>query len=467
MADAGTHVAFTVRLNTVLRNNLRLNATYYSTEVYKALHILEKSGYPLEKLGNVVKEVFHLPRFKRTFVEDERMGWPYLAPIDLVMVRPIRRRFILRDVKEPERFFVKKGWLLITCSGAVGRVIYVTKRLEEYFITHDIIRVICGSKVLPGYLCAYLSSWIGNVLLTKDEYGMAVRHIEPEHVREIPVPILPSDVQWEIHEMIVRAWEMRDKAIELEDKAVYLVEKKVLKLEEQEHVKPSLSFFITLSDILQRDELRLDVTYHSAEATWATAVLKRCGYPIKRLKELSLRIFNPPPLKRYIVIGEENVGEPYLPPAEVLKLRPTMKRVIAQKIPKVEEWYVREGWILITQSGIPGIPILVTSRLRGVIVSQNMIRVIPKSEIVMPGYLCAYLMSRVGSILLTRGQFGITVRHLRPRQVGQVLVPIPPKDIQREIHGLVVEAWRLREEANRLEDEAVGRLLSELRTTTA
>jgi len=166
--------------------------------------------------------VFKPPRFDRTFVDDPNMGWPYLAPIDLVMFRPLRSRFILKDVKNPERFFAKEGFLLITRSGSIGRIVYATKSLERYFITDDIIRVVCREDglVLPGYLYAYLWSWAGNALLTRDEYGMTVRHIEPEHVREIPVPIPPKDVQQKIHGLVVEAWRLREEANRLEDEAV-------------------------------------------------------------------------------------------------------------------------------------------------------------------------------------------------------------------------------------------------------
>jgi len=213
---------FSIQLISILNSDLRLDARYYSSDVYKASTILNSCGYRLKPLSEVVESVFHLPRFDRTFTDEEDKGFPYLSPTDLVMFKPLRKRFILKDIKRPERFFVKEGWLLLTCSGAIGRAIYVTKSLEKYFITHDIIRIVPKSKgeVLSGFLYAYLWSWIGNALLTKDQYGMTVKHIEPEHVRQLLVPILPKNIQRKIHEKIIKAWQLREEANRLEEQAI-------------------------------------------------------------------------------------------------------------------------------------------------------------------------------------------------------------------------------------------------------
>ena len=53
---------------------------------------------------------------------------------------------------------------------------------------------------------------------------MAVRHIEPEHVRKLPVPLLPEHVQRKIHGKIVRAWKLREKANKLEEAVKHLAE---------------------------------------------------------------------------------------------------------------------------------------------------------------------------------------------------------------------------------------------------
>ena len=468
MANTATQIAFAVRLSTVLRSNLRLNAAYYSTEVYRALRLLEESGYPSEKLGSIVEDVFLLPRIKRTFVESEELGWPYLAPTDLVMFRPMRHRFVLRDVKNHERFFVKEGWLLITRSGTIGRVIYATKRLERYFITDDVIRVVCGpsGKVLPGYLCAYLTSWVGNTLLTKDEYGMTVRHIEPEHVREIPIPILPSDVQREIHEMIVRAWEMRDEAIELEDEAIRLVEEKVIGAQRPKSAQTV--FTIRARQILQRGDYRLDAGCYCGDVTLALKAIEECGHPLKKLGDplVTQTVFHLPRFDRTFV-DDERLGWPYLAPMDIVMYRPLRRRFILRDVKNPERFFVKEGWLLITCSGSVGRVVYATKSLERYFITHDIIRVVCREDgLVLPGYLYAYLWSWAGNALLTRDEYGMTVRHIEPEHVREIPVPIPPKDVQQKIHGLVVEAWRLREQANELEDKAVKLLLDELYNRT-
>jgi restriction endonuclease S subunit len=55
--------------------------------------------------------------------------------------------------------------------------------------------------MLSGFLYAYLASKYGYTLLTQSGFGGVVKHINAEHVANIPVPILPESKQQEIHNL--------------------------------------------------------------------------------------------------------------------------------------------------------------------------------------------------------------------------------------------------------------------------
>ena len=225
-------VAIGVKVENILQTpQLRLDASYYAVAARRAEDILRECGCPLKRLGDVVEDVFNLGRFRRIWVDDPEHGWPYLSPTELLYFKQLRKRFISKKTRNAEKFFVKEGWIVLTCSGTVGRPVYVTKPLTEFFLTHDLIRIVPREPnrggVLPGYLYAYLSSDVGKALVTRHEYGMTVPHVEPHHVREVPVPILPIELQESIHTKIVEAWRLRTRANELEDEAIRELEKAI------------------------------------------------------------------------------------------------------------------------------------------------------------------------------------------------------------------------------------------------
>jgi type I restriction enzyme S subunit len=59
---------------------------------------------------------------------------------------------------------------------------------------------------------------------------MTVMHIEPEHVKPLPVPRLPHEMERRIHDKIVMAWQKRAEANKLEEEAIQELESLLTKL---------------------------------------------------------------------------------------------------------------------------------------------------------------------------------------------------------------------------------------------
>jgi len=219
----------------VLEKEMRLDAPYYSNTFMKAKKVIEKSPYPAVPLIELCDDIFRLTRFKRVWSNKE-YGFPYKSATDLFYFKPFReqenpdRAFLAKgqhgDVakiksalkkqspmltKEGEaRFFVKEGWILVSCSGSVGRLILVTKSLSDTFFSHDLIRIVPKKETLVGYLYAYLNSWIGQTFLKRDKYGGWVKHIEPEQIKSVPVIRLPKDMEKKIHDRAMKTYQHRE-----------------------------------------------------------------------------------------------------------------------------------------------------------------------------------------------------------------------------------------------------------------
>ncbi len=92
--------------------------------------------------------------------------------------------------------------------------------------------------------------------------------------------------------------------------------------------------------------------------------------------------------------------------------------------------------------------------------SDDLIRIVPKDENNV-GYLYAYLNTWIGQAFLIKDQYGSTVKHIEPHHVANILIPRIP-ELEEEINQKILEAHRLREEAQELLLKAEGMLYSEL-----
>jgi type I restriction-modification system DNA methylase subunit len=94
--------------------------------------------------------------------------------------------------KRLEKVRVQAGDLLVTRSGSIGRVAYVTRRLHGAIVSDDAIRVRIADEDLRAYVFAYLQSAHAQNQLRRNEYGAVQQHLEPDHVGDLLVPI-PDD----------------------------------------------------------------------------------------------------------------------------------------------------------------------------------------------------------------------------------------------------------------------------------
>ena len=159
--------------------------------------------------------------FKRVYSTSEENGWPYLSPSETFQFRPTSERWIARRYAPAAagRHFAKAGWILVSASGTVGRPVLVSTRLERFFLSHDLVRIVPSGRIPAGYLYAYLASWVGQALLTKDQYGSAIKHLEAHHVASVPVPLLPIPQMEQIAATVREAQTLREEANQLLDEA--------------------------------------------------------------------------------------------------------------------------------------------------------------------------------------------------------------------------------------------------------
>lgn len=449
----------------------RLDGSYYAQDAIAALGVVNNCGFETKPLAQVVTDIFILDRFRRIYATNEKSGWPYLSASEALEFRPTSDRWIAQDhaPKQAEHHFVKAGWILVSSSGTVGRTILATKRLEKYFLTHDLLRVVPNQSPLSGYIFAFLSSWIGQTLISKDQYGSAIKHLEPHHLAGVPVPLLPEGEQKAIHADIMRAYELRDEANQLLDEADELLhdqlglprfdESKVPYLPRP--IRPATNrpemplpktFSITISALNER----LDASYHVPVARTAIELLHKGKYRPMRLRELADSIYIPPRFKRIYV--QKEYGVPFLRPSNLPQMRPHDLGYLSRLTKVLDSLTLHKGDVLITTDGTVGRIGIVTSRITGWAGSNNIARITYGAQDFRNGFLAAFLSTPYGFYQLVREIYGGVIDHIEESQIETVYVPNPPEEIQKAIGERVVRAFEKKDEASTIEQAAIERV---------
>lgn len=214
--------------------------------------------------------------------------------------------------------------------------------------------------------------------------------------------------------------------------------------------------FSAVSDLIYFGDSRLDATNYAEEVNQAMNAILATRASRVELGQLCETIWHPVQnqarsnFKRIYVAPEH--GVPYVGSREMFFFPLHPKKFLSRRIPKLQDLMVPQGWLLVSRSGTIGNVLYVYDRLSKCAITDDAIRIEPTS--VLGGYLYAFLASKYGQPFLSRGSYGSTVDHLEPKHLASIPVPIFDNDKQQQIHEPVIRAYALRDQANRLAEEA-------------
>lgn len=192
---------------------------------------LQRSGVEFKKLGSLGYSVRRPGIFKRVKVKKEH-GIPYLKGADLPLFNPFAECEYLSKSKTPfiDEMLLKEEQILLTCAGNVGLSRLITKEFEEENAlgSQDIIRIETNSVEFDNYyLFAYLSIDFVVSYLNSLRYGSVIHRIEPFHVENLPILILPQKLRQEVSHLIKTYSKMLYRAFKMENEAIGLIEKEI------------------------------------------------------------------------------------------------------------------------------------------------------------------------------------------------------------------------------------------------
>jgi len=207
------------------------------------------------------------------------------------------------------------------------------------------------------------------------------------------------------------------------------------------------------STAIYEEGLRLDCNPYTQGAFEAKAALKLFPRKKHRLADLTSGynggIFNGPQFKRNYVTDLKS-GVPFLTSGSILQADlsdlPLLKKTDAHG-KKLSYLQVKPGMTLITCSGSIGRMAYTRPDMSEMWSSQDVIKVQANPDMILSGYLYAYLTSKYGNALITASTYGAVIQHIEPNHIQDLPVPRLDPRKERTIHELIESAANKRSEA--------------------
>ena len=428
----------------------RMEAENYLASGYGIRLAMEARKAGWIRLGDLAR-VWQPSRLKGIQVSSE-FGTPFLAATQVFDLRPVPRKFLSLDrTDSAKERFVSRGMILVTCSGSVGRATLAHAPHEGVLISHDLLRVEPREEKLRGWLYAYLRSPQARAMMTAAQYGHIIKHLEVSHLNAVPMPVLRDALLEDFAVRVRRILDLRNLAHKM------VAEAHSLYTEAFPSFRPVTgkeSGFTVSAHQMFGTRRRLDATrFHPTAARVADSFIAQAK-AVEPLSTLAERVYVPGRFKH--VYGDG--GTPYLDSADILEVAPDItKRVLSLSPEEQLEYHVEPGWLLLPCSGQVygniGHVVIATEWHAGKVLSNHILRVAPKKDLVRAGYLqCVLGHPTFGRPLVVRYAFGSSVPELAPEDIATIPVPrINPRS-ENKIADLMELAAQYRMDADEGEE---------------
>lgn len=452
-----------VSLSDVIVRGKRLEASVFDVEAKQAWQTVINNRFGIKYLGTsngLIDNAYYPGRFKRIYCSKGN-GVAFYLPSQMTDVYPKRDKYISKITKcSLDELRLKAQTLLLTRSGTIGTISYVSKTLENTVFSDDVIRVTFKDAVDLGYTYTFLKSSIGQKILTTNGYGSVITHLEPEHLNEIPIPNAPTDIKQRINNLIIDSYRLRDESNELIDNATQLLVDELhlpdiseFEVDDYKKEAPVETFNVKLSNL----NGRADASYHLPIVDAIVNHLRKYAEEVTTVgdERISSDIILPGRFKRVYV--DKEYGVRFLGGKELNQLDPSTEKYLSKKAHanQLKDSLGIKPYSLLTPArGSLGEVVFPPKHFIGWAISDNLMQILSFDSIC--GYLYIFLNTEYGKTLIQRFTYGGVVDAIEPEHIKQVVIPLlKNKDVQNQINDFALQANQMRYEAYKLEQLAL------------
>jgi hypothetical protein len=442
----------------IARGDRRLEAQVYLSPGFLIRRTIRQSGLKAPTLAELARKIWQPSRLKGIQV-DAQHGVPFVTATQVFDIWPRPRKW-LAPARTPQLAdrYVEPGWVLITCSGTVGTAIVTYSAHAELVVSHDLLRVEFNEPELRSYAYTFLRTRFGRAMMQSSHYGNVIKHLEVSHLGQVPVPILEERLD-EIHTQIADVFAARDEAYRLDMAARDELSRA---MRDQPDMEDDEWYSVRATRLFARRR-RLEAYAHGPDSRFVARVYQRNATATVPLRSLA-RVFQPGRFKR--IYGD--VGISYLDSEPIFKINPRLTKILTPATAiNPCDYLVQKGWLLMARSGqiygLNGQAILANESHHGKVVTEHIIRIVPDTTKIRPGYLqTLFSHPTLGRPLVVSQAYGTSVPELAPEDIERLPVPRLSSAVENLIASGAERASQLRRVADELENKVVSSLEAEL-----
>lgn len=440
--------------------SFRLDPSLHLSEGLKVREDLAKSPYGLLTINDVSEKVFLGNIFSRVFVKDKEHGKTYLAASDTVLSNIETGRYLSNtQANQLKQLWLKKDWILVTCSGTLGNVTFTNKLFENKIATHDLIRIVPNDNhILKGVVYAFLAGKYGYYQITQSQFGGVVKHTNDNAVGAIVIPQFQVDFQKKVDDLVLESARLREDAADGLNKARDILAS-WLNTEYVKHYFQTST--VSSKAILNSLQYRLDPPALMNDG------VKTMNRIIERMEHTTIgningKVFRPGIFKRIYVED----GIPYIKGSEIFLNNPFRRcdKLSRTRTPFIEEMAMKEGQILITCAGSVGDIKLITKEYedKKSIGSQDIIRLESNDELYTKEYMFVYLQQPFVNDYIQSMKYGAVIERIEPFHVESIPVVKPTKELSNEITTIIRNYMDFTYRAFNAEEKAISMVEQEI-----
>lgn len=404
--------------------------------------------------------IFNGPKFSRVYLDDPEHSVPFLGSADMLEADLSYVPRLSKDIADGLNYLeATPGTSLISCSGTIGRMAYVRTDMVGFWTSQHVMKVQANPSIIPsGYLYTFLRSRFGIPMIASSAYGAIIQHIEPRHIAELPVPRFGGALEQAIHALVEESARLRAGF-------------------QAALVDSTRDFFESvglseLTDYRWHDEGR-DLGFgisglgpgslRAMNYTSRALALKEklASVPHRRLDDICRggRLGNGPMFKR-IDADLDHGGVLLVGQRQGWWNRPEDSRIIS-RAHTPEDCFVADETVMIGAQGLPseggflGRAMFVTGSWLPHAYSQHFLRISSGVPEISGAYLFALFRSEASMRIFRSMLAGSGPQSIHSALVAAYPIPIAPVDDRERIAETVRQAYRDRDHADELEDEAL------------
>ncbi len=429
---------------------------YFYQPIFKELYkTLQTSKYSISKLSKIIDGDL----IKGILPNQEEKG----GDVNIVQISSVGRDGIIdvsdcitakREVYD-EKHILKRNDILVVITGAtIGKVGFWQEDKPNYYLGGDIVKFQVKKDFDPIFTWAYLRSELGQKQILQHITGATNKHLSPDDVINIQIPLLPIEKQKKVSATVQEAYEQKkNKEVEI------------------------LKILSSIDDFVL-GELGIDMPEGGAERVfqiWSDEIEGRIDALFYKpyLRSLLEQIKN----KKHFTLGEaiaemsggatpkvtgdyylDEGGVPFLRVQNITEMGINLDDVKFIK-PEVHETMLKRSQLekddlVFTITGRIGSVAVVPDNFEGNI-NQHSVRFHLQDEVektkVMPEYVSSFFNTKIGRELSFRSTTGGTRPALDYEALKKLIVPLPSIAKQEKI---VAGVKTIYEKAKHLRQEA-------------